>query len=122
MKLDRAKIAIALMAFLLGFSTFALLNTRHVGKEMTALVSGMRDTPPTTKDITRLEREWSRYEPVLDLYSRHDEVERISQAIEKLRPLYDTGQLDDFEVSLDEVTHALEHLVHTEMPTISNIL
>ena len=122
MKSNRAKITLALLLFQLAFCTFALLNTRHIGRQMEVLVSEVKNGPVDAQAIDRIETAWQKRESVLDLYSRHDEVERISLGVEKLRPLYDTAQYDDLKVSLDEIVAALEHLMHTETPTISNIL
>ncbi len=122
MKINRLKICAALLVFLFGFCTFALRNTRHVGRQMEALVNRVQSTEIDEQAIRRITDEWEKYEPILDIYSRHDEVERISQSVDKLRSFYKVGQYEDLQVSLDEITDALEHLVHTETPTISNIL
>lgn len=122
MKMNRVKITLFLLVFLFGFCTFALLNTRHIGRQMEGLVTRTQEVKIDEPAIKRIESQWEKYEPILDIYSRHDEVERISQSIDKLRPLYDVGQYEDLKVALDEITDALEHLIHTETPTISNIL
>ena len=75
--------------------------------------------PPLIESITTT---WQTYEPVVSTYSRHDEVERVSSAVRKLRPLCDSGQFDELYMTLHEISDALDHLKSTEMPSIANIL
>lgn len=133
MKMNRIKIAIFLFAFLISFCTFALMNTRRTAAHMEQLVRqaqalDIRDNSPdeTAERIApilqKLQKEWQHHETILDIYSRHDEVERISKSVQKLEPLYNTGQYTDLNTSLYEITDALEHLMKTEVPTLANIL
>lgn len=133
MKLNRIKTACFLLAFLIAFCTFALMNTRRTAQHMEALVwqaqaLDIRDesTETTVQAIAPLleeiRQEWQCHEPILDLYSRHDEVERISQSVEKLQPLYHTRQYTHLNTALYEITNALEHLMKTEVPSVENIL
>lgn len=133
MKLNRIKTAIFLFAFLISFCTFALMNTRRTAEHMETLVRqaqalDIRDESSETTVQTiaplldKIQKEWQHHEPILDLYSRHDEVERISQSVEKLQPLYHTQQYTDLNTALYEITNALEHLMKTEVPSMENIL
>lgn len=122
MKMNRVKVSFFLLAFLIGACTLALLNTRHITRKMTAMVEDVRGAVTDVTSITRMEQAWEKYEPLLDLYSRHDEVERISQSIEKLRPLYDAHEYTELRLALSETENALAHLMKTEMPSLSNIL
>lgn len=133
MKMNRIKITIFLFAFLIFFCTFALMNTRRTAEHMEALVREAQawdikdESPEETAQalaplLAKIQQEWQHHEPILDLYSRHDEVERISQSVEKLQPLYHTRQYTDLNTSLYEITNALEHLMKTEVPSVENIL
>lgn len=120
--MNRVKVSFFLLAFLIGACTLALLNTRHITRKMTAMVEDVRGAVTDVTSITRMEQAWEKYEPLLDLYSRHDEVERISQSIEKLRPLYDAHEYTELRLALSETENALAHLMKTEIPSLSNIL
>lgn len=133
MKINRAKTTLFLFVFLIGFCTFALLNTRHISGQMKDLVRraqsvSMSDESPDNDSesiahmIDDIQSAWKRYEPVLDIYSSHNEVEQISESVNNLQAFYDTHQYNQLNVSLYKITEALEHLVKTEMPTIDNIL
>lgn len=122
MNFGRMKIALCLLLFLFGFSTFALLSTKHITGRMAEMVRQAHVSSVDGETISAMESAWEHYEPILDLYSRHDEVERISQSIEKLRPLYNTRQYTELRLALYEIDDALDHLVKTETPAISNIL
>lgn len=133
MKLNRIKTAIGLFVFLIGFCTFALLNTRHISGQMDELVHQAQSVKLNDESaddkakavaplIDDIQNAWQKYEPLLDIYSRHDEVERISEGIDKLQPLYDNRSYTDLSLTLSEIDNALDHLMHTELPTVANIL
>lgn len=133
MKINRIKTTLFLSVLLIGFCTFALLNTRHIGRQMKKLVHKAQEvsiTDVSDEDMAKsispliydIKDSWEKYETILDTYSRHDEVERISECIDKLNPLYKTHRYTELNISLQQVSDALDHLVETETPTISNIL
>ena len=115
------------------FCTAALLNTVSVSRRMSDITNeaiSMSDGGrPDAKNARRLDAKidelsgfWKKYEPVVSTYSRHDELERVSSAVRRLRPLYDSGKFDELFLTLHETDDALDHLKKTELPTIANIL
>ena len=133
MKINRAKTALFLCVFLIGFCTFALLNTRRISRRMGELVNDARSVSMSDKSpesdsesiagmIDDIKSAWQKYEPLLDIYSSHNEVERISENVNNLQALYDTQQYAQLNVSLCKITEALKHLMRTELPTVDNIL
>ncbi len=132
MKLNREKITILLCLLLIALCSTALLTTVHVRDNMAKLtdkalaVNVSDDHPACAAEIQPLIESitttWQTYEPVVSTYSRHDEVERVSSAVRKLRPLCDSGQFDELYMTLHEISDALDHLKSTEMPSIANIL
>ena len=133
MKMNREKITLLLVALLLLFCTLTLRGTRRVHDKMSALAAQAQafglsdDINAETAEafapmIDRLNQEWERCEPMVSTYSRHDEVERVSENIRKLRALYDNGELTELNITLSELGDSLDHLLQTELPTIANIL
>ena len=133
MKMNREKITLLLVALLLLFCTLTLRGTRRVHDKMSALAAQAQafglsdDINAETAEafapmIDRLNQEWERCEPIVSTYSRHDEVERVSENIRKLRALYDNGELTELNITLSELGDSLDHLLQTELPTIANIL
>lgn len=133
MKLNREIITVILFFLLLTFCTSALLNTVNVSRRMSQITEeaiSMTDGGKPDKNnlalldakINELSDGWMKYEPIVSTYSRHDELERVSSAVKKLRPLYDSGQYDELYLTLHETDDALDHLRKTELPTIANIL
>ena len=133
MKLNSEIITVILFFLLLTFCTSALLNTVNVSRRMSQITEeaiSMTDGGKPDKNnlalldakITELSDSWMKYEPIVSTYSRHDELERVSSAVKKLRPLYDSGQYDELYLTLHETDDALDHLRKTELPTIANIL
>ena len=131
--MNRQKITLLLCALLLGFCTFALVNTRRTHHRMQAMVEqtlsiDIRDDMPgqqaarLTRDIDLLCRTWEASSRTLSTYSRHDEVERVSEDMQKLRPLCDAGQYTELRLTLCRIQASLDHLLDTELPTWGNIL
>ncbi len=130
--LSRETITLILCLLLITFCSAAMLTTLHVrdsmaeltGKALTLDVreghsSGAEQLMPC---IDRIILQWGKYEPVVSTYSRHDELERISSAVQRLRPLYDSRQFDELYLTLHELSDALDHFKSTELPTVANIL
>lgn len=122
-----------LSVFLIVFCTAALTNTWYTHKQMYSLVKKAQSVSisdeSSEEDIARIkpllddiERTWEKYEPRVATYSRHDEVERVTEEIEWLEPLYDNGYYSQLNVKLDGISEALDHLLQTETPSIANIL
>ena len=132
MKLNREKITILLCLLLIALCSTALLTTVHVRDNMAKLtdkalaVNVSDDHPACAAEIQPLiesiTTNWQTYEPVVSTYSRHDEVERVSSAVRKLRPLCDAGRYAELRLTLCQIQASLDHLLDTELPTVSNIL
>lgn len=133
MKLSRESITVILFLLILTVCTAALTNTQRVSRKMTRITKeAVFLTDGGTPDVQSLEkldeiidelsRSWDRYEPIVSTYSRHDELERVSSAVRRLRPLYDSGRFGELYLTLHETGDALDHLRKTELPTIANIL
>lgn len=133
MKYTREIITVILFFALLTFCTSALLNTVNVSRRMSKLTNeAISMTDGVTPDEGRIKEldsklhelsdTWMKYEPIVSTYSRHDELERVSTAVKKLRPLFDSGKYDALYLTLHETDDALDHLKKTELPTIANIL
>ena len=131
--MNRERITVILFLLLMTFCTAALLNTVSVSRRMSDITNeaiSMSDGGrPDAKNARRLDAKidelsgfWKKYEPVVSTYSRHDELERVSSAVRRLRPLYDSGKFDELFLTLHETDDALDHLIKTELPTIANIL
>ena len=131
--MNRERITVILFLLLMTFCTAALLNTVSVSRRMSDITNeaiSMSDGGrPDAKNARRLDAKidelsgfWKKYEPVVSTYSRHDELERVSSAVRRLRPLYDSGKVDELFLTLHETDDALDHLKKTELPTIANIL
>ena len=131
--MNRAKISLLLLTLLLGFCTFALVNTRRTHARMQEMVrqtlalemvDGMPDGESVSlvRHIDRLRDAWESDSRIVSVYSRHDEVERVSEDIQKLRPLCDTAQYTELRLTLCQIQASLDHLLDTELPTFSNIL
>ena len=131
--MNRERITVILFLLLMTFCTAALLNTVSVSRRMSDITNeaiSMSDGGrPDAKNARRLDAKidelsgfWKKYEPVVSTYSRHDELERVSSAVRRLRPLYDSGKFDELFLTLHETDDALDHLKKTELPTIANIL
>ena len=131
--MNRERITVILFLLLMTFCTAALLNTISVSRRMSDITNeaiSMSDGGrPDAKNARRLDAKidelsgfWKKYEPVVSTYSRHDELERVSSAVRRLRPLYDSGKFDELFLTLHETDDALDHLNKTELPTIANIL
>ena len=133
MKYSREVITVLLFLLLLIFCSSALLNTTRVSGRMSQITQeaiSMTDRGnPDKQNIVRLDAKikelsdcWEKYEPIVSTYSRHDELERVSSAVKKLRPLYDSRKYNELFLTLHETNDALDHLRSTELPTIANIL
>lgn len=133
MKMNRLKIVGWLTVFLIIFCTAALTNTWYTRKKMNSLVKKAQSVSisdnSSEEDIARIkpllddiERTWDKYESRVATYSRHDEVERVTQEIEWLQPLYDNGYYSQLNVKLVGIDEALDHLLKTETPSLANIL
>ena len=131
--MNREKITLLLCALLIGFCTFALVNTHHTYRRMQAMIGQtlamkIQDDMPDeqgirlTHEIDRLGRAWETSSRTLSTYSRHDEVERVSEDMQKLRPLCDAGQYTELRLTLCRIQASLDHLLDTELPTWGNIL
>ncbi len=131
--MNRERISVVLFLLLIIFCTSALLGTVRVSRRMTDITNqaiSMSDMGRTdAKSIEKLDAKidelsqfWQKYEPVVSTYSRHDELERVSSAVQRLRPLYDSGKFGELFLTLHETHDALEHLRKTELPTVANIL
>ena len=131
--MNRERITVILFLLLMTFCTAALLNTVSVSRRMSDITNeaiSMSDGGrPDAKNARRLDAKidelsgfWKKYEPVVSTYSRHDELERVSSAVQRLRPLYDSGKFGELFLTLHETHDALEHLRKTELPTVANIL
>lgn len=133
MKMSREIITAILFLLLLTFCTYALVNTvsvsrrmSHITNEALSLTDGgnpdQRSLDLLDSKIDEISRSWKKYESVVSTYSRHDELERVTSAVQRLRPLYDSGKYGELYLTLHETDNALEHLKNTELPTIANIL
>ena len=133
MKMNRERITIVLLLALLAFCGWALNNTVTVSREMSTLtdeaisMTDMGRADPDSFDalgekLGEISRRWEECEPVVSTYSRHDELERVSSAVRKLRPLYESKKPRELYLTLNETRAALDHLKKTELPTIANIL
>ncbi len=133
MKINRLKIIVWLGAFLIVFCTAALVSTWYAQKEMHSIVEEARAVSisdmSSAEDIERIKpmlkkikNEWEKYRPLVSTYSRHDEVERVTEEIEWLDPLYDNGYYSQLNIKLVGINEALDHLMETETPSLANIL
>lgn len=136
--MNRERISVFLFLLLIAFCTASLLNTVRVSSRMSVITDQAIDLAaaeageggePDAQGREKLEvkideiiRCWQKYEPVISTYSRHDELERVSSAVRKLRPLYESGKYDQLFLTLHETNDALDHLRSTELPTAANIL
>lgn len=131
--MNRIKIIVWLTIFLIIFCSGTLICTWYTKKQMhqivdKALAVSISDTS-SQEDIKRIkpmlekiETQWSKYEPIVDTYSRHNDVERVTEEIERIRPLYDNGQYTQLNIKLAGINEALDHLMKNETPSIANIL
>lgn len=133
MKISREGITVMLFIFLLTFCAAALLHTVSVSRRMSGMTnealslidagdSEPKDLEQLDAKIDEISRSWKEYEPVVSTYSRHDESERVSSAVRRLRPLFDSGKFGELYLTLHETDDALDHLRTTELPTVANIL
>ena len=133
MKISREGITVMLFIFLLTFCAAALLHTVSVSRRMSGMTnealslidagdSEPKDLEQLDAKIDEISRSWKEYEPVVSTYSRHDELERVSSAVRRLRPLYDSGKYGELYLTLHETDDALDHLRTTELPSVANIL
>ncbi|MGN0474055.1 MAG: DUF4363 family protein [Acutalibacteraceae bacterium] len=133
MKINRLKVIAWLGAFLIIFCTAALVCTWYAQKEMHKVVDEARTVSISDMSsaeelerikpmLKKIETKWEQYRPIVSTYSRHDEVERVTEEIEWLDPLYENGYYSQLNVKLVGINEALEHLMETEMPSIANIL
>lgn len=133
MKMNRLKVIAWLGAFLIVFCTAALVCTWYAQKEMHSIVDEARAVSisdmSSKEDIERIKpmlkkikTDWEKYRQLVSTYSRHDEVERVTEEIEWIEPLYENGYYSQLNVKLVGVNEALEHLMETETPSIANIL
>ena len=131
--MNRERITVMLFLLLIAFCTAALQCTVSVSRGMSditdeaiSLTDGGKPDPASVDKLSgkldELSRYWKKYEPIVSTYSRHDELERVSSAVQRLRPLYDGGSYEELFLTLHETSDALEHLKKTEMPTLANIL
>ena len=131
--MNRARITAIICVFLAAFCSAALINTVNASRELSrltgealALTNGgspaEEELDALGDKISELSRAWEQCQPVISTYSRHDELERVSSAVRRLRPLLRSRKFDELYLTLHETGDALEHLRSTELPTISNIL
>lgn len=133
MKINRLKVIAWLTVFLIAFCSAALIGTWYIRKQMYSLVkdaqninisdeSSREDLDKIKPLLNEIKNAWDKYEPTVSMYSRHDEVERVSQEIEWLDPLYDNGYYTQLNIKLVGINEALDHLLQTETPSFANIL
>ena len=133
MNINRLKVTAWLAVFIVVFCSVTLAGTWYVQRNMCSLVakaqevrlsdiSGEEDVQRIKPMLDDIENSWKKYEALVSMYSRHDEVERVSQEIEWLAPLYDNGYYTQLNIKLVGINDALEHLLQTERPSIANIL
>ena len=131
--MKRERITVLICLVLVTFCAAALTNTVHVSRRMTVItdqaIALTGEGGPDGKNLTKLDRKiseidriWEKLAPVVSTYSRHDELERVTSAVQRLRPLFESGQFDELYLTLHETKDALDHLRQTELPTIENIL
>lgn len=129
----REKITALLCALLLLFCAFALMNTRRTHDRMKERVrQTLAAIPPTepsegqaartAQAVDDLCRAWERERRLVSTYSRHDELERVSEDMQRLRPLCESGDYGELRLKLHDIDASLDHLLDTELPTLTNIL
>ncbi len=133
MKMNRIKIIAWLTAFIIIFCSGTLICTWYTKKQMHQIVdkalevsisdtSSQEDIKRIKPMLEKIETQWSKYESIVDTYSRHNDVERVTEEIERIRPLYDNGQYTQLNIKLAGINEALDHLMKNETPSIANIL
>ena len=131
--MNRGRITAIISMLLAVFCTAALVNTWNVSRNMArvtdeALALAAEGRPDEAgvaqleQKIRQLSDDWEEFAPIVSTYSRHDELERVTSAVRRLRPLFVSGKYDELYLTLNETRDALDHLRDTELPTISNIL
>ena len=134
--MNREKITAILALLVAALCGASLFTTVHVCRRMSALTEeaiassyvmlyepdGKNDLEALLAKSDSIREVWEAYEPIVSTYSRHNEVERVSKAVQKLRPLLECKRTDEVYATLHEIHDALEHLKKTELPSAANIL
>lgn len=130
--MNRLKVIAWLGVFLIAFCSITLISTWNIRNKMRSLVekaqtieindeSSSEDIESIKPMLDKIEKTWEKYESTVSIYSRHDEVERVSEEIEWIKPLYDNGYYTQLNIKLVGINDALDHLWQTEQPSLANI-
>lgn len=126
--MKRFYLCIALFVGIITFCVVSLNITKNTMDNMVLLIdeiSGhvMDDNIELAITTTaKLENYWSEHKTVMIKFVRHADIDRISEAIEKLPYFLEYNELGEFTANLHFLKYSLEHLYAYELPLPSSFL
>ncbi len=129
--MGRLKAALVIFLLLIALCTAALVNTWVTHNKMDSLVekamtvSISDEYTDEAKAIKPMLEEigtyWGKCEKYVSMYSQHDDVQKISEQVNLLLPLYENRRYTQLNIALSEVSASLDHLLESEIPSVENI-
>ena len=106
----------------------ALYVSRTAGEELEALCRSAMDAAQTgdwdacLSLIRGLDRRWAELEPVLELWTVHEDTDQVSVSIRRMLVSARAGDVLMLRITGEELLHACRHLHHRDAPGPGNIL
>ena len=120
----RAWVAAAFVIVALAVCVFGILYTNKATNEIKHDIEVLQEKSGEDAQVylEQVRAKWEKYAHALSCYTRHSEIEDVTQCIEPLDAMLLEGQEGMFRIKCDDAINAIDHLRETEQPYIHNIL
>ena len=118
---------LAVLALSLGVTLTSFFVMRHVAEEMDAVRTQVLDlaeageTGRAAERITQMAEIWKGHEALLEAISPHETLHAVTQLIIEADANLAAGDYDDFNLSMNLLGLAIEHLYLEERLRVENI-
>ena len=118
---------LAVLALSLGVALTSFFVMRHVAEEMEAVRTQVLDLAETgetaraAERITQMAENWAGHEPLLEAISPHETLYAVTELIIEADANLAAGNYDDFNLSMNLLGLAIEHLYLEERLRVENI-
>ncbi len=115
----RLTTAIIILAVIMLISTVSLVSTGIIADRIIDNAKQLQSSAADAPTLELFEDKWEKYERFLSFYTRHSEIENISESVHILDTLAEDSHL--FRVECNRIIAAAEHMKNTERPYLRNI-
>lgn len=126
--MKRFYLCIALFCGIIAFCIVSLNITKNSMESMVLMIDEIaahildEDIEAAIITTAELENYWSENKTIMIKFVRHSDIDRISEAIEKLPFYLEYDELGDFTANLHFLKFSLEHLYEYELPVPGSFL